>query len=87
MHCLVCANSGYRCLVEYKSSLKPDAFNEVIKTILQCSGEFSEFLFLCGTEDTILSILAISYTSINQIKYTAVKDLLYERKYKYQLFF
>lgn len=50
-------------------------------TILQCSGQFSEVLFLCGTEDIVLSILAISYTSINQTTYTAMKDLLpYERK-------
>lgn len=57
-------------------------------TMLKCSGQFSEILFLCGLEETILSILGISYISINQTKYTAMKDLLpYERKYKYQLFF
>lgn len=88
MHCLVCTNGGYRHIAEYRSSPKPDAFYVVIMTILQCSGQFSEFLFLRGTEDTILSILAISYTLINQSKCTAIKDLLpYERKYKYQPFF
>lgn len=55
---------------------------------LRCSDQFSEILFLCGLEETILSILGISYISINQTKYTAMKHLLpYKRKYKYQLFF
>lgn len=88
MHCLVCTSGGHRHLVDYKFSLKPDAFHEVIRTILQCSGQLSGFLLLCGTEDKILSILATSYTSINQTKYIVMKDLLsYERKHKYQLFF
>lgn len=87
MHCLMCTNGGQTHIPEYISSPKPDAFYEVIMTILQCSGRFSEFLFLCGTEDTILSILAISYTSINQTKYTAMKDFLIKANASINSFF
>lgn len=57
-------------------------------TVLQGPGQLSGFLFLCGTEDTVLSILGNSYPSLNQTKCTAIKDLSpYEWKHKYQLSF